>query len=258
MTDLILIATLAGFGAFLATSSGALPALLCGSLGPRVQNALLGFAAGVMLAASFFSLLLPALEAAEAIYASRTAAALIAALALLFGAALMRGLDLWVPHEHFVQGREGPRAESLRRIWLLIFAITLHNLPEGLAIGVAFGGGDLTAGLAVAIGIGIQDIPEGMAVALSLAALGYRRGFAALVTALTGAVEPLGAFVGIAVVTLAAPLLPWGLAFAAGAMLYVISHEIIPETHRRGFQDAGTLGLMIGLAVMMVLDVTLG
>ncbi len=256
--NIVLIATVAGFGAFVATAAGALPSLVIRDIPPRLQDAFLGFAAGVMLAASFFSLIIPALEVAEAMYGNRTVPALIAVTAVLLGALAVRMLDTFIPHEHFFQGREGIEAGLLRRIWLFVFAITIHNIPEGLAIGVAFGGGNLTNGFSVALGISLQDIPEGMAIALSLAAQNYSRRYAATVAALSGLVEPAGAFLGIFAVTLAEPLLPWGLAFAAGAMLYVISHEIIPETHRRGFQDAGTAGLMIGLAIMMFLDVTLG
>ncbi len=255
---MILIATLAGFGAAAATAAGALPTLVVERIPPRLQDGMLGFAAGVMLAASFFSLILPALEVAEAMHGSVREAATIAVLGVLLGAATIWLVNELVPHEHFFQGREGAEILALRRIWLFVLAITIHNIPEGLSIGVAFGGGDLANGFSVALGISLQDIPEGMAVAMALAAQSYTRRYAALIALLSGLVEPAGAFLGIVAVTLVHPLLPWGLAFAAGAMLYVISHEIIPETHRRGHQNAGTLGLMIGLSVMLYLDVTLG
>ncbi|GBD44999.1 Zinc transporter ZupT [bacterium HR40] len=256
--DVIVLATLAGFAAAVATAAGALPTLVVERIPPRLQDGMLGFAAGVMLAASFFSLILPALEVAREMSGSVRAAATVAVLGVLLGAATIWLVNELVPHEHFFQGREGSDRVALRRIWLFVLAITIHNLPEGLSIGVAFGGGDLVNGASVAVGISLQDVPEGMAVAMALAAQSYSRRFAALVALLSGLVEPLGAFVGILAVTLVHPALPWGLAFAAGAMLYVISHEIIPETHRRGYQNAGTLGLMIGLAVMLWLDVTLG
>jgi ZIP family zinc transporter len=256
--DIVLVATLAGFGAAAATAVGALPTLVVERIPPRLQDGMLGFAAGVMLAASFFSLILPALEVAEAMHGSVREAATIAVLGVLLGAGTIWLVNELVPHEHFFQGREGSEILALRRIWLFVLAITIHNIPEGLAIGVAFGGGDLGNGFPVALGISLQDIPEGMAVAMALAAQSYTRRYAAFIALLSGLVEPAGAFLGIVAVTLVHPLLPWGLAFAAGAMLYVISHEIIPETHRRGHQNAGTLGLMIGLSVMLYLDVTLG
>ena len=256
--EIIAIATLAGFAAAAATALGALPTLAVERVSARLQDVMLGFAAGVMLAASFFSLILPALEVAEAMYGGVRLAASAVVLGVLLGAGCIWLLNELVPHEHFFQGREGADILALRRIWLFVLAITIHNVPEGLSIGVAFGGGNLANGFAVALGISLQDIPEGMAVAMALMAQSYPRRYAALVALLTGLVEPLGAFIGILAVTLMTLLMPWGLAFAGGAMLYVISHEIIPETHRRGYQNEGTLGLMIGLVVMLWLDVTLG
>src|SRR5690606_25309543 len=144
---------------------------------------------------------------------------------------------------------EGPDASSLRRIWLFVIAITLHNLPEGLAVGVAYAA-DADSGRAVAIGMGLQNMPEGLAVALALSAVGYARFAAFAIAALTGLFEPLGGLLGAFAVTFATALLPFGLAFAAGAMLFVISEEVIPETHRRGLQMQGTAGLMVGFVVM--------
>nr|WP_249330717.1 ZIP family metal transporter [Cobetia sp. MC34] len=167
-------------------------------------------------------------------------------------------LNELLPHEHFEQGREGPEAASLRRIWLFIIAITIHNLPEGLAVGVAFGAGGSEGGIPLAIGIGLQNAPEGLAVAVSLLGVGYSRWRSWTIAALTGLVEPLGGLLGAGVISMSQALLPWGLAFAAGAMLYVISHEIIPETHRSGHQKKATLGLSIGLVLMLFLDVSLG
>ena len=162
-----------------------------------------------------------------------------------------------LPHEHFKTGREGPEAASLRRIWLFIAAITIHNFPEGLAVGVGFGAHGLTGGMPLALGIGLQNLPEGLAVAVALLGEGYGRVLAWGIAALTGLIEPVGGLVGAAVITISEPFLPWGLAFAAGAMLYVISHEIIPETHRSGHQNKATLGLAIGLVLMLFLDVWL-
>lgn len=219
---------------------------------------MLGFAAGVMLAASFFSLILPGLEAAVAQGASEIGAATLIICGILLGAVCIWLMHTYAPHEHFIAGREGPYTEKLLRIWLFIIAITLHNFPEGLAVGVGFGGGDTGNAVALAIGIGLQNMPEGLAVAVALLTLRYSKAQALLVATLTGLVEPVGALLGVSAVTLAEFLLPWGLAFAAGAMIFVISDEIIPETHRKGMERHGTVGLMIGLVVMIFLDVTFG
>lgn len=218
----------------------------------------LGFAAGVMLSASFFSLIIPALDAAEPRFESAAAPAAIVCVAILLGMGAVALMNEKLPHEHFRTGREGPEVASLRRVWLFIIAVTIHNFPEGLAVGVGFGADGLSGGLPLAIGIGLQNVPEGLAVAVSLLGEGYSRGRAWGIAALTGLVEPVGGLLGAGVITLSQPLLPWGLAFAAGAMLYVISHEIIPETHRSGHQKKATLGLSIGLVLMLFLDVWLG
>ena len=218
----------------------------------------LGFAAGVMLSASFFSLIIPALDAAELRFGSGAAPAAIVSVAILLGMGAVALMNEKLPHEHFRTGREGPEVASLRRVWLFIIAVTIHNFPEGLAVGVGFGADGLSGGLPLAIGIGLQNVPEGLAVAVSLLGEGYSRGRAWGIAALTGLVEPVGGLLGAGVITLSQPLLPWGLAFAAGAMLYVISHEIIPETHRSGHQKKATLGLSIGLVLMLFLDVWLG
>jgi len=258
--SIILIGFLASLAAGLATGVGALPALVIRRVSGRAQDAMLGFAAGVMLAASFFSLILPALAAAEDHGASETGAVLVVIGGLLLGVAVVWTINETLPHEHFITGPDGKAtaSASLRRIWLFVLAITLHNFPEGLAVGVGFGGNDIANGTTLAIGIGLQNLPEGMAVAVALLGQGYSRARAFRVALFTGLVEPLGGLIGIAAVTVAQPLLPWGLAFAAGAMIFVISHEIIPETHRRGYQNYGTFGLIIGLVVMMFLDVVFG
>lgn len=256
--SVILLGTLASLGAGLATTLGALPTLLLRDISEQLQDVMLGFAAGVMLAASFFSLIIPGLEAAGEQGAGEIAAVSIVIAGILSGAAALWLIHRYVPHEHFVTGPEGPATAKVRRIWLFVIAITLHNFPEGLAVGVGFGGGDLGNGVALAIGIGLQNMPEGLAVALALLTLNYSRAQALVVAALTGLVEPIGGLVGAGAVSVAAPLLPWGLAFAAGAMIFVISDEIIPETHRKGLQTHGTAGLMVGLVVMMFLDVVLG
>jgi ZIP family zinc transporter len=219
---------------------------------------MLGFAAGVMLSASFFSLILPGLDAARSQGASDLGAVALTICGILLGAVGLWLIHHYAPHEHFILGREGPHTDRLRRIWLFIIAITLHNFPEGLAVGVGFGGGDIGNGVALAIGIGLQNMPEGLAVAVALLTLKYSKRLALLVSMLTGLVEPVGGIVGVSAVTAAQFLLPWGMAFAAGAMIFVISDEIIPETHRKGLETHGTAGLMVGLVVMMFLDVMLG
>lgn len=256
--SIILIASGASLAAGLATGAGALPALLFPKPSDRVEDLLLGFAAGVMLAASFFSLILPGLDAARAGSGSETVGTLIVIAAVLAGAACVALVNRYVPHEHFISGREGLSARRLRRIWLFVAAITLHNAPEGLAVGVGFGGGDIANGTSLALAIGLQNMPEGLAVATTLLSLGYSRGHAFLVALASGLVEPVGGFFGIAAVSLAAPVLPWALGFAAGAMIFVVSNEVIPETHRKGHETLATSGLMVGLAVMMFLDVALG
>ncbi|RDD61464.1 ZIP family metal transporter [Ferruginivarius sediminum] len=257
-TSPVVLGAVASLLAGLATGLGAIPILMTVRVSAKMQDALLGFGAGVMLSASFFSLILPALEAAQAEGAGRSLAATIVVLGILIGAGTLAILNRVIPHEHFFTGREGRDTRVLARIWLFVIAITLHNFPEGLAVGVGFGGGNVENGTALAIGIGLQNLPEGLAVAVALLTQHYSRGYAFAVAFATGLVEPVGGLLGAGVVTLARDLLPWGMAFAAGAMIFVISSEIIPETHRRGFQHAGTTGLMIGMVLMLYLDVILG
>ena len=256
--NLVLLGFLGSLGAGLMTGVGALPIFRSRTISQRLRDTLLGFAAGVMLSASFFSLIIPALEEATGRYGSEVVAAAIAVAGILLGVAVIWLINEHAPHEHFYQGREGADPSRLRRIWLFVVAITIHNFPEGLAVGVGFGSGDVRNGLPLAIGIGLQNLPEGLAVAVALVGEGYERRHAFMIAVLTGLVEPLGGLLGAGAMVVAQPLLPWGLAFAAGAMLFVISHEIIPETHRRGFQNYATGGLTIGLVVMLFLDVTLG
>jgi ZIP family zinc transporter len=253
---------LMGFGASLAaglaTGAGALPVLLMRSISMRLQNALLGFAAGVMLAASFFSLILPGLNYAAADAGGRKGAVLVISAAILAGAAVLAMLNRQLPHEHFILGPRGGDPKALRRIWLFVIAITLHNFPEGLAVGVGFGSSDLSKAVTLAIGIGLQNLPEGLAVATALVSQNYSRFTAVSVSTLTGLVEPIAGLFGVAAVSLFASLLPWGMGFAAGAMIFVISNEIVPETHRSGHEELATAGLMIGVVVMMMLDVAFG
>ena len=248
-----------GLVAALATALGTLPVLLSQRLSERAQDTLFGFGAGVMLAASAFSLIIPGLHAARGAGAGAWGAGATVGGAILLGALVLLWMERLLPHEHFIKGVEGaPASRTLQRTWLFVFAIALHNLPEGLAIGVAHAGGDPLRANALATGIAIQDVPEGLVVAMALLVAGYRRALAVGLGMASGLVEPLGAVLGAAVVSASASLLPWGLGFAAGAMLFVISHEIIPESHRKGHEAWATGGLMVGFVVMMLLDTALG
>jgi ZIP family zinc transporter len=250
--------SLASLLAGLATTVGALGIFLLRRPSARAEDGMLSAAAGIMLAATFFSLLLPALAQADEISRSRVLAAGIVAASVLAGAGGLFLVHRFAPHEHFILGKEGPHSTRLARIWLFVIAITLHNFPEGMAVGVGFAGGDVKNGLPLAVGIGLQNIPEGFAVALSLISVGNARMRAFWIATLTGLVEPVGGVFGAAAVSLAEPLMPVVLGMAAGAMLFVISDEIIPETHRRGYENVATFSLLGGFVVMMMLDTALG
>lgn len=251
-------AFLGGMSGFAATAIGALAAIALRDIAARTQDIMLGFAAGMMLAASSFSLILPGIEAAQALYGNQLLAACVFVAGLGLGVALMIGLDRFVPHEHEKSGRRGPEAQRINRVWLFVLAITLHNLPEGMAIGVSFANGDMKVGLPLTTAIAIQDIPEGLAVALALRVTGISALRAALIAVGSGLMEPIGAIVGLGVSSSFALGYPIALGLAAGAMIFVVSHEVIPETHRNGHETPATLGLMLGFGVMMFLDTALG
>jgi ZIP family zinc transporter len=264
--DPLLQATLAGGFTWLITALGAGTVFLRRQVPFVLLDAMLGFAAGVMIAASFWSLLAPAIEMAEHGPLPRW---LPATAGLLLGAGFLRVADHLLPHLHPLMPVE--TAEGVKQHWqrttLLVMAITLHNIPEGLAVGVAFGaaaqapglagGATLTAAIALAVGIGLQNFPEGVAVSMPL----RREGVPALrsfwLGQLSAAVEPVAAFLGAAAVTFVQPILPYALAFAAGAMIYVVVEELIPEAQRSGRHDLVTSATIIGFVVMMVLDVAL-
>ncbi|MBW4644353.1 MAG: ZIP family metal transporter [Goleter apudmare HA4340-LM2] len=254
----LVIGAIASLGAGLATVLGALPVLLPINLTQRVQGIMLGFGGGVMLAATSFSLIVPATAAAIAQGQSQANAALIVVAGMLLGGLFLHLAHQLLPHEHFFKGQENVRYNNLKRIWLFIAAITIHNFPEGLAVGVNFGNNNISDGIPIALGIGLQNIPEGLVVALSLVAEKYSAGYAVWISLLTGLVEPIGGLIGIGVVSIANFILPWAMAFAAGAMLFVISDEIIPESHRQGWEKEGTMGVMLGFVIMMFLDIALG
>jgi ZIP family zinc transporter len=241
-------AFVATLGTYLLTAIGTLPVLFFRHAPRRLMDAMMGFAAGVMVAASCWSLLVPAMA---------MGGVASAAVGLLLGAAGIFLVDQSIPHLHpefpLEAAPEGP-VVSWRRPALLMTAITLHNFPEGLAVGVAYGGQSLGAATALAIGIGLQNIPEGLAIALPLRCEGMNRWKAFWYGQLSAAVEPVAGVLGAAVVLAARSFLPYGMAAAAGAMLYVVVEELIPETERRGSIDVATLGFIGGFAVMMALD----
>lgn len=251
-------AFLGGLSGFGATALGAVVAVVLRDIAARTQDIMLGFAAGMMLAASSFSLILPAIEAAQSICDNKLLAAFVVVAGLALGVALMICLERFVPHEHVGSGRRGPEAQRFNRVWLFVLAITLHNLPEGMAIGVSFANGDMKVGLPLTTAIAIQDIPEGLGVALALRVTGISALRAALIAVGSGLMEPLGAVVGLGISASFALGYPVALGLAAGAMIFVVSHEVIPETHRNGHQTPATLGLMLGFGVMMFLDTALG
>ncbi|WP_236187978.1 ZIP family metal transporter [Pseudomonas pharyngis] len=251
-------AFLGGMSGFAATAIGAVAAIALRDIAARTQDIMLGFAAGMMLAASSFSLILPGIEAAQELCGNQLLAACVVVAGLGLGVALMIGLDRFVPHEHEKSGRRGPEAQRINRVWLFVLAITLHNLPEGMAIGVSFANGDMKVGLPLTTAIAIQDIPEGLAVALALRVTGISALRAALIAVGSGLMEPIGAIVGLGISSSFALGYPIALGLAAGAMIFVVSHEVIPETHRNGHETPATLGLMLGFGVMMFLDTALG
>lgn len=251
-------ALLWGLVAASATALGTLPAVLTQHVSQRINDTLMGFGAGVMLAATSFSLILPGLDVAAEQGAGPWMAGAMVSGGIVLGALGLALLDHAFPHEHFIKGVERVQALRIRRVWLFVTAISLHNLPEGMAIGVAFAGHDLVGAKALALGIAIQDIPEGLVIALALMSVGYSRRLSVVVGMLSGLVEPVAAVLGVALMGISVALLPWGLSIAAGAMLFVISHEIIPESHRRGHETWATGGLIIGFVIMMLLDTALG
>lgn len=239
----------------LMTGVGAIPIFFTRNVSRGLLDTFLGGAAGVMLAASCFSLIIPSIEYGGGDFK----AVMICSLGIFMGAFLIDMIDKFAPHEHLINKKvEGKNTESLSKIWLFIIAITIHNFPEGLATGVGFGTDDLANGIAIAFGIALQNMPEGLAVALSLVRENYSVKYSFLIALLTGLVEPIGAFLGYGLVLVFEPVLPFILALAGGAMIFVISDEIIPETHSRGYERQATYGIIIGFIVMMILDILLG
>ena len=260
-----LLATLFTWGV---TALGASLVFFFKTINKKVLNGMLGFAAGVMIAASFWSLLAPGIAMAEEL---GQVAFLTAAVGFLAGGGFLYLVDKLLPHLHM--GLDTAKSEGIKTTWqrsvLLVLAITLHNIPEGLAVGVAFGAvaagigtsATLAGALALAIGIGLQNFPEGAAVSIPLRREGFSRTKAFLYGQASGIVEPVAGVLGALAVIRIQPILPYALAFAAGAMIYVVVEELIPEAQREvggSKTDISTIGAMLGFAVMMILDVALG
>ena len=246
------------------TALGASAVFFFKTINRKVLDGMLGFAAGVMIAASYWSLLAPAIEMTEEAGGIPWVPATVG---FLLGGAFLWGVDKILPHLHI--GYPMEEAEGLQTTWrrsvLLVLAITLHNFPEGVAVGVAFGAAaaglpsaTVAGAVALAIGIGLQNFPEGMAVSVPLRREGLSRTKSFWYGQLSGAVEPVAGVLGAAAVLLIRPILPYALAFAAGAMIYVVVEELIPESQLESITDIATIGAMLGFAVMMTLDVALG
>ena len=247
------------------TASGAGVVFFFRTINRKLLDGMLGFAAGVMIAASYWSLLAPAIEMAEA--SGKLPAWVPATVGFLAGGIALWGIDKLLPHLHL--GFPNEDAEGIQTGWrrsvLLVLAITLHNIPEGLAVGVAFGAlaadiptANLAGAVALALGIGIQNFPEGAAVSVPLRREGFSRLKSFWYGQASGVVEPMAGVVGAAAVILMQPILPYALAFAAGAMIFVVVEELIPESQLEKNSDTASLGAMVGFAVMMTLDVALG
>ncbi|WP_333646886.1 ZIP family metal transporter [Lacrimispora sp.] len=268
MTPILWAAGGTGFTFLMTTLGAALVFFFQNEVGQSIQKIFLGFAAGVMIAASVWSLLIPAIEEAEAM---GQIGWIPAAGGFILGVAFLIILDSLLPHLHpdMSQTRNN-EAEGISSTWkrttLLVMAVTLHNIPEGMAVGLAFAlaaqqGGDssgLSAAIALAIGIGIQNFPEGAAISLPLRQEGLSSGKAFFRGSMSGLVEPVFGILTVIIAGSVVPLMPWLLSFAAGAMIYVVVEELIPEAHLGEHSNAGTLGVMAGFLIMMILDVALG
>lgn len=262
----IALALCASLFTWFMTALGAALVFFFKDINQKVLNGMLGFASGVMIAASFFSLLAPAVDMAEEL---NMTAWIVVAIGFLAGGVFLWISDHTIPHMHFqdkTHHEEGIHTK-LKRSILLVFSITLHNIPEGLAVGVAFGAlaqhasvPELMAAFTVALGIGIQNFPEGAAVSIPLRKEGLSRTKSFLYGQASGLVEPISAVIGAFLVTAVRPILPYALAFAAGAMIYVVTEELIPESQTGGHEAThfSTMGCIVGFVIMMILDVAFG
>lgn len=244
ISNLVLIGTFASLCAGAATVLGAGLVFFLRNLTEKVMDFAMGIAAGVMLSATFFGLVQPAI---------RLGGVWKTAIGILVGTAFLIIMEKAIPHIHRVTGEKGPPAK-LSKLLLFILAITIHNFPEGLSVGVGFAGGDIASGTFLAIAIGIQNIVEGLVVAIAFFRTTNKLAKAFLVASFTFVVEPVGGLIGISVVSMSGFLIPYGLAFAAGAMLFVTVEELIPETHSHGNVRESTMGIIVGFVVMMLLE----
>ena len=237
-----------------ATMIGAFIGFFIKKIPHRFNDIILGFAAGVMLCAAVFGLIAPALEGAD------IKGTLLVCIGVLAGAWFLSMIDKFTPHLHKLAGVQetGENKEQLGRVLLFVLAIAIHNLPEGIAAGVSFGTGNISDALTVAGGIALQNIPEGMVIIAPMLAAGISKSKTLFIALLTGVVEVLGTFIGYFAVGVASSILPFALAFAGGTMLYVISDEMIPETHAHGYEKGATYALLIGFCVMLILDALIG
>ena len=239
-----------------ATMIGALLGLIFKKLTHRFSDIVLSFAAGIMLAAAVLGLILPSIE-----YGGGKSGLLITVAGILAGAVCLNMMDRFVPHLHKLAGvdtENHPDSGQVSRVLLFVLAIAIHNLPEGVAAGVGFGSGNTAQALLIAGGIALQNIPEGMVIIGPMLASGISKGRTVALALATGLVEVIGTLVGYFAVSLSAAMLPFALAFAGGTMLYVISDEMIPETHAHGSQRGATYSLLLGFSVMLVTDYLLG
>ena len=256
-------AFIAGIFTWFVTVLGASTVFFKRNIGRKFLDASLGFSAGVMIAASFFSLLLPAIEISSE---NELPAWIPVSIGFLLGGLFLKFIDSIIPHLHLFLPRD--RAEGVKtklpKTWLLIFAVTIHNFPEGIAIGVGFGsvglveGASLAGAVALAIGIGLQNFPEGMAVSFPLMREGNTRFKSFYYGQLSAVVEPIGALLGASLVSVSLELLPYALSFAAGAMIYVVVEELVPESQSGDNVDLATLSTIFCFTIMMILDIALG
>ena len=249
---------------FLGTSLGsAMVFFLKKRIAPKFEKLLLGFAAGVMIAASVWSLLIPSIDMSKGGSAPEWLAALVGFLAGIF---LLLLLDTVIPHMHIEsKNQEGIKTAHISKTTMMLFAVTLHNIPEGMSVGVAFAGAMMkdsgitaAAAMALAIGIAIQNFPEGAIISMPLRGEGMSKKKAFICGVLSGVVEPVGGFITILIAGIITPVLPYLLSFAAGAMMYVVIEELIPESQNGEHSNIGTIGAAVGFALMMVLDIALG
>ncbi len=248
---------------FLGTTLGAaMVFLMKKEMNKKVEKILLGFASGVMIAASVWSLLIPSIEMAET---QGKVAWIPAAIGFLLGIVFLLVLDSVVPHMHLESEKPEGMKSKLKKTTMMVFAVTLHNIPEGMAVGVTFAGAlaqnagiTMASAFALAVGIAIQNFPEGAIISMPLKSEGVSKPKAFLYGALSGIVEPIGAIITILLTNAVVPILPYLLSFAAGAMIYVVVEELIPESQAGEHSNIGTIGVAIGFTIMMILDVALG